>query len=374
MPRIQCTAQSTNDAVAICTSVGFRTLRLDEYNAAVQTLRPNAAAGLADISDAEKVSLKREEKMVDRTHAWLRDTIEEPQEERVPLLATVLPLEAEKQQLYLADLGKEYEHELAGLVTHDAQSVTILGGELADLPRFCVDDPRTPHDLLDAVAVGNDIITTPFVTAVTEGGIAFSFTFPAPGPGIRGERKPLGVDMWSTLHTTAIEPLSLDCRCYTCTRHQRAYLHHLLQAKEMLAWTLLQIHNFHTLDNFFAGVRASIEAGTFEAEVSKFKGCYEEDFMVGEGKDRGPRMRGYQMKSVGRGEDKKREKVWGRFEESKATSGTQSPSAVGFENDQARKVDEAVESGAGVLDAQTTAEQLERLGMAEKAGEQKPTS
>jgi queuine tRNA-ribosyltransferase len=38
-------------------------------------------------------------------------------------------------------------------------------------------------------------------------------------------------------------PLTTDCGCYTCKNFTKAYLHHLLQEKEMLGGILLSLHN-----------------------------------------------------------------------------------------------------------------------------------
>ncbi|CAI5990055.1 unnamed protein product [Closterium sp. NIES-64] len=42
-------------------------------------------------------------------------------------------------------------------------------------------------------------------------------------------------------HKRSFIPISRTCACYTCTRHTRAYLHHLLDAHEMLALVLLDM-------------------------------------------------------------------------------------------------------------------------------------
>jgi queuine tRNA-ribosyltransferase len=55
----------------------------------------------------------------------------------------------------------------------------------------------------------------------------------------------------------------------------------------MLAWVLLQIHNHHVMDQFFAGVRTSIANGTFEADAEKFSKTYEAAMPTSQGK--GPR-------------------------------------------------------------------------------------
>jgi queuine tRNA-ribosyltransferase accessory subunit len=301
-------------------------------------------ASLADIADADRISIKRTEKMADRTHAWLRDTLEHSSTAS-SVFATALPLENVLQRLYFSDIADEYLHRVSGLILHAPQTALDIPGPIQHLPRICISDPPTPHALLSTISRGVDMVTVPFVSQITEQGIAFNFTFPPPSSPSTSQL-PLGTDMWLTSHASDISPLSPCCTCYSCTRHHRAYLHHLLQAKEMLAWTLLQVHNFHVLDQFFAAVRQSISAGTFDKDARRFAEVYEPDFMAGEGKERGPRLRGYQMKSVGKGEDRKREKVWGRFEDQDGESGTQSPSKVGVEDDMDRKVVEAVESGA----------------------------
>ena len=43
-------------------------------------------------------------------------------------------------------------------------------------------------------------------------------------------------------------PIDTECDCYTCKNYSRAYLRHLFVANELLAHTLLSIHNIHSLN------------------------------------------------------------------------------------------------------------------------------
>jgi queuine tRNA-ribosyltransferase accessory subunit len=376
--------------------VGFRPLELEDYNEAARRLGADVTAALADIADTERVSLKRREKMADRTHAWLRDTLAQREEltghsaesshaRHGSVFTSVLPLEAEEQQLYLADVTSEYSSQLAGLCMHDTQSAAAVPNGIARLPRFCLSDPPKPQDVLHAISLGIDMVTVPFVNAVTERGIAFSFEFPAPASSSTDKSGPLqlGVDVWQPNSATNVSPLSPRCACYACTRHHSAYVHHLLQAKEMLAWTLLQIHNLHTLDRFFAGVRDSLRAGSFEQDQKAFVERYEPDFPMQQddsGTSRGPRVRGYQMRSEGKGQDRKKEKVWGRLGDVEGADGVVATPTADSENDLDRKVVEAIETGAAPASARSgrraqhseqdpalaTAEDLERLGLGSK--------
>lgn len=59
-------------------------------------------------------------------------------------------------------------------------------------------------------------------------------------------------------------PLDAECPCLTCHRYSRAYLRHLVRAKELAAHRLLSIHNLtHTL-GILSDARVAIENGRFE--------------------------------------------------------------------------------------------------------------
>jgi queuine tRNA-ribosyltransferase len=238
--------------------------------------------------------------------------------------------------LYLSDLKDEYRSQVSGLSIYSPSTVVGLPDALRDMPTLCLADPQTPHAILAAIHAGVDMLTVPFVTQFSEYGIALSFTFPGvpEGPNININTHidmPLGIDLWSTTHATDLSPLTQNCTCYTCTRHHRAYVHHLLQANEMLAWTLLQIHNFSIIDAFFASIRASIARATFPADVHAFSRSYESEMPRQTGQ--GPRVRGYQMKSVGGGEPKKNPKAYGRLDDQmeklrESQSGVATPEGV----------------------------------------------
>ena len=57
----------------------------------------------------------------------------------------------------------------------------------------------------------------------------------------------------------------MDADNYTCRNFSRAYLRHLVQANELLASTLLSIHNLHFFLDLMSQARAHIEAGDYDA-------------------------------------------------------------------------------------------------------------
>jgi queuine tRNA-ribosyltransferase subunit QTRTD1 len=312
MPAVPCPAQNTSSAVAVSTSVGFRQLEVEDYIRAVEELRPDIAISIADIITAEAASTKRIEKSADRSHAWLRDTVgayDNDVTAASAIFASIPPIKKEQMSFYLNDLCEEFKSQISGLAIHDPATVSVLPKELSHLPRFCLSEPLSPHAILDALSLGVDIMTVPFIPTFSEHGVAFSFSFTG---SKRLSHQPLGYDLWSMDHTTDLSPLYPSCICYACTQHHRAYIHHLLHAKEMLAWTLISIHNYAMMDAFFDDVRASIARNTFEEDVDAFTRSYSTTMPEKTGE--GPRVRGYQTKSVG-GEPKKNPKAYGRLDD-----------------------------------------------------------
>ena len=60
------------------------------------------------------------------------------------------------------------------------------------------------------------------------------------------------------------------CSCYTCRHYSRAYLRHLFQNREILAYQLNSIHNLHYYCSLMAEMRQAIEADRFLAFRRQF--------------------------------------------------------------------------------------------------------
>lgn len=60
-------------------------------------------------------------------------------------------------------------------------------------------------------------------------------------------------------------PIEDNCQCPTCKTYSRAYIRHLLKAKEMLGLRLLVIHNLYFYNTMMEEIREAIENGQFKA-------------------------------------------------------------------------------------------------------------
>ena len=65
-------------------------------------------------------------------------------------------------------------------------------------------------------------------------------------------------------------PIEEGCRCPACRHYSRAYIRHLLKAKEMLGLRLLVLHNLYFYNTMMSEIREAIEKNCF-AEYKKKK-------------------------------------------------------------------------------------------------------
>lgn len=128
-----------------------------------------------------------------------------------------------------------------------------------DRPRYLMGVGK-PDDLVAAVARGIDMFDCVLPTRSGRTNQAFTR---------RGT-----LNMRNTRHKEDTRPLDADCSCYTCTNYSRAYLNHLVMAKEILGMMLLTRHNLHYYQELMAGMRVAIEAGTFVKFQIDFSAAY----------------------------------------------------------------------------------------------------
>jgi queuine tRNA-ribosyltransferase len=111
----------------------------------------------------------------------------------------------------------------------------------------------TPEDLIDGIRRGVDIFDCALPTRLARHNSAFS---------------PEGrLNLMNASFARDQRPIDKTCTCYTCRTFTRAYIRHLIVAKETLAGTLLSIHNLHALVQLVKDIRQMIVDSTFEENV-----------------------------------------------------------------------------------------------------------
>ena len=123
----------------------------------------------------------------------------------------------------------------------------ILDEELPEQrPRYLM-GVGAPEDIVEGVRRGIDIFDSVLPTRLARNHAAFTRNGRVNVRGSALARDP--------------EPLDMECECYTCANYSRAYLRHLAASKEMLAATLLSIHNLKWLIDLTHELREAIKVG-----------------------------------------------------------------------------------------------------------------
>ncbi|NPA92911.1 MAG: tRNA guanosine(34) transglycosylase Tgt [Chloroflexi bacterium] len=200
------------------------------------------------------------EEALARTHAWAERSLKAHKRTDQALFGIVqggvFPDLREKSAAFIASLGFP-GHAIGGLSVGEtkAEMYAMLDVVNAVLPP---EKPRylmgvgTPQDLIEGVRRGVDIFDCVLPTRLARHHAAML----ANGGRLNMRRKEFARDP---------RPIDETCTCYTCQHFSRAYIRHLIVAKEMLAATLLSIHNLHTLVQLAQEMREAIIAGRFEA-------------------------------------------------------------------------------------------------------------
>ncbi|MDN5683942.1 tRNA guanosine(34) transglycosylase Tgt [Corynebacterium glyciniphilum] len=227
-----------------------------------------------------------QEESVERTHRWARRCLVE--HDRLTAERSHRPL----QSLWGVVQGAQYEdlrrQAARGLVelsqeAEDAgrrgfggfgiggalekENLGVITGWVCDeLPD---EKPRhmlgisEPDDLFTAIAAGADTFDCVAPTRLARRGGVYT---------LDGR-----LNLMAGRHRRDFIPIDASLGGYVCDNYSRAYIHHLLRAKEFLAGTLCTLHNIHFMATLTRNIRTSIDAGRFEEYRDEFLGRYYAD-------------------------------------------------------------------------------------------------
>jgi queuine tRNA-ribosyltransferase len=200
-----------------------------------------------------------------RTHAWAERCVAAKKRDDQALFAIiqggVFPELRQQSAQFIADLDLP-GIAIGGLSVGESKEEmhSMIEYVVPELPK---DRPRylmgvgAPEDLVEAVSRGIDIFDCVLPTRMARNHTAMT------RKGRINIRK-------AAFHGDP-KPLDPACPCYTCSQFSRAYIRHLAVAGEMLAATLLSIHNIFMLNALTADMRLAILEGRLEAFANDFR-------------------------------------------------------------------------------------------------------
>jgi queuine tRNA-ribosyltransferase len=194
-----------------------------------------------------------------RTHAWAERCLRAKSHPDQALFGIiqggVFPDLRTQSAEFIASLGFP-GHAIGGLSVGETKAEMHAMLELVDgilpeeKPRYLM-GVGTPEDLIQGVLRGIDIFDCVLPTRLARHNAALTRTMGR-------------LNLVNAVYTEDPRPVDEMCECYTCQHYSRAYLRHLIVAKEMLAATLLSIHNIHTLVQLTRDIRQAVVEGRFD--------------------------------------------------------------------------------------------------------------
>ncbi len=118
----------------------------------------------------------------------------------------------------------------------------------------------TPGELLDGVSLGVDIFDCALPTRIARNGGIFT--------------KKGQISLRNAEYKEDSSPLDVECDCYTCKNYSRAYLRHLLWAREILGMRFTSYHNVYFLARLMKEAGEAIKKDRFREFKNEFLEMY----------------------------------------------------------------------------------------------------
>jgi len=199
-----------------------------------------------------------------RTHAWAMRCKEAKRRDDQALFGIVqggvFPDLRRMSAEFIADLDFP-GNAIGGLSVGETKAEMNAMLEVVD-PILPEDKPRylmgvgTRLDFINAVMRGVDIFDCVLPTRLARHHAAMT--------------KEGRLNMMNAQYANDPRPIEEGCTCYACQNFTRAYIRHLIVARELLAATLLSIHNIHHLLQMMQKIRQAIIEGSFADLTSDF--------------------------------------------------------------------------------------------------------
>ena len=113
----------------------------------------------------------------------------------------------------------------------------------------------TPENILEGVERGVDFFDCVYPARNGRHGHVYTS---------RGKR-----NLFNKQYEKDMSPIEEGCQCPTCRTYSRAYIRHLLKAKEMLGMRLCVLHNLYFYNNMMEEIRDALEEGRFASYKAK---------------------------------------------------------------------------------------------------------
>lgn len=277
---------SSNEFVQVWTPHGRHKLSPSMYSTCARGLQSQAVVPLYNMA-LETESNKRKQNATRRNATWLNEYAKENSSSGV-WAPIVLGLEIDDEE---AAPEEDQEQEQSAQVVldgvafvgqkHDLDLSSQLKPHLNKLdkipPTIAMLSTQSTMEFIEAARAGVNMLGTALPTIWSRSKRAFVVPFnkesnkrvklnqdETSGPSVLDLDSDGCIDLHDAKWASDALPLTPGCTCMACSNdHSRAYIHHLVQAKELLAEILLFSHNLHHLRELCRALSVDLD-GTYD--------------------------------------------------------------------------------------------------------------
>lgn len=273
------------DFVPIFSRSGRKNFTSERYMQLVEAFKPTVFVPLFDGDTDLESSKKRLQKSLDRTEKFVEQCVEAHRKsanlKESNLIGPVVGGYNLKLRSASVKFLEQFKNDLEGYMIAGLHSNGLSATELKEsnlvevVSHTCQSLPTdkvrfmfgafSPRIILKLVAQGIDVFDTSFAYLKTQQNRALTFSFDVNDKNVDSRETELDIrdPRWAEEFTGFVE----SCSCLACTKHTKAYAHHLYNTREMLAPIILMMHNLHHYFEFFKAIRKHVSEDTLDQLV-----------------------------------------------------------------------------------------------------------
>jgi len=267
---------------SVWTKSGRKELNIDRFNKLIQLVKPTLYETMFDgDTPLDKSTDKRLVKDRERSQRFLASSLQDQTISSNIIIPLVGGHDKRHRSLYLNEILRiipTYEKNIFGISFEGIHSYGPSTEHLdIDSLKPIIEETRSklneyknllftmpllwrPDNVIRGIDLGFDLFSGAYVTHISDRFIILTFRY---NDNMSSNKIGTEYSINSKEYANGKQSLVSDCQCYACKNYTQAYVHHLIQTKELLGRTLITIHNLYHYHAFFQQIRQSLKANTW---------------------------------------------------------------------------------------------------------------